>query len=72
MSKRKAVYNPEADKKWARANKDHKRYLNYRSTARTFIRELATEEDLEELENLITLRRQVFPTQLGKDNKPVE
>lgn len=72
MSKRKAVYNPEADKKWARANKDHKRYLNYRSTSRTFIRELATEEDLAELKDLIALRESIYPQELDRDNKPIE
>lgn len=71
MAKRKAVYNPEADKKWARANKDHKRYLNYRSTARVFIRELATEEDLAELKGLITLREASYPNQLDKNNEPI-
>lgn len=51
--KRKSVYNPEADKKWAEKNKEHKSYLKYRSTARSFIKNKATLEDLDELENLI-------------------
>ncbi len=55
--KRKAVYNPEADRKWAEKNKEHKSYLKYRSTARSFIKNKATLEDLEELEKLIADRR---------------
>lgn len=55
--KRNAVYNPKADKKWREQNKEHRRYLSYRGTARTFIRNHATFEDLEELENLIKERR---------------
>lgn len=51
--KRKAVYNPEADKKWAEKNKEHKSYLKYRSTARSFIKNKATLDDLEELKDLI-------------------
>lgn len=56
--KREAVYNPEADKKWYDKNKEHKQYLNYRSTSRSFIRNRATLEDLEELEELIAARRE--------------
>jgi hypothetical protein len=55
--KRKAVYNPEADKKWAEKNKEHKSYLKYRSTARSFVKNKATLEDLAELEQLIADRR---------------
>lgn len=55
--KREAVYNPEADKKWYDKNKEHKQYLNYRSTSRSFIRNKATKEDLDELEMLIEERR---------------
>lgn len=59
MSKeREAVYNPEADKKWYKENKEHKQYLNYRSISRSFIRNKATAEDLEELEILIKERRE--------------
>lgn len=58
--KRKAVYNPEADKKWAEKNKEHKSYLKYRSTARSFVKNKATLEDLAELEQLIANRRKVL------------
>ena len=47
----------EANKRWAEKNKEHKKYLNYRSTSRSFIRKLATEDDLNELEQLIQERR---------------
>ena len=57
MAGRKAKYNPEADAKWAEANREHRTYLSARSTARSFIRNKATPEDLDELENLIHERR---------------
>ena len=55
--KRKAVYNREADKRYREKNKERTRYTNYRSRVRVFITELATPEDLAELEALITERR---------------
>lgn len=54
--KRKAVYNPEADKKWREANKEHRRYLTGRGSARSFIRNKATRDDLLELKSLIEER----------------
>ncbi len=57
MNERKAVYNPEADKRWVKKNKEHRSYLSSRSSARSFIRNKATIEDLEELEVLIEERR---------------
>lgn len=54
--KRKAVYNPEADKKWREANKEHRRYLTGRGSARSFIRNKATMDDLLELKSLIEER----------------
>ncbi|WZX99604.1 hypothetical protein NSQ26_09725 [Bacillus sp. FSL W7-1360] len=47
----------EYNKRWAEKNKDHKRYLRYRSQARTFIRKHATNNDLDELEKLIKQKR---------------
>ncbi|MDO4778500.1 MAG: hypothetical protein Q4A42_02975 [Tissierellia bacterium] len=58
MKKRKSLYNKEADKKWIEKNKEHKKYLSYRSTARSFIRNKATLEDLEELEDMIKTRKE--------------
>ena len=41
------------DKKWIGKNREHKRYLSARSSARSFIRNHAKQEDLEELKKLI-------------------
>ena len=49
MTKRQQEYNG----KWAEQNKEHKRKLSYRSTARTFIRNYADEDDLKELNEMI-------------------
>ena len=54
--KRKAVYNPEADKRWREANKERSNYLGSRGSARSFIRNKATREDLLELKSLIEER----------------
>lgn len=56
--KRKSEYNPEADKRWNEKNKERRNYLGQRSSARSFIRNKATLEDLEELEELIAARRE--------------
>ena len=47
-----------ASKKWEEKNKEYNNYLRQRSAARSFIRNKATKEDLEELELLIKERRQ--------------
>ena len=49
MTKRQQEYN----RRWAENNKERKRYLSYRSTARTFIRNYADESDLDELQKMI-------------------
>lgn len=46
----------KANKKWNDKNKDKQRIYRYRSYARKFIRDLATEDDLKELEELIHKR----------------
>lgn len=46
----------EANKRWQDKNKEHAKYLQYRTYARSFIRKLATEDDLKELEKLIADR----------------
>ena len=55
--KRKAYSKPEAqaeaDKRWAEKNREHRNYLSYRGTARSFIRNKAKKEDLLELQDLI-------------------
>lgn len=50
----------EANKKWQEKNKEHAKYLSNRSRARSFIRNQATLEDLEELEGLIAARREAL------------
>ncbi len=47
----------EANKKWQHKNKEYSNYLKSRSTARGFIKNKATLEDLEELERLIEERK---------------
>lgn len=43
----------KADKKWRDNNREHASYLRGRSSAKSFIRNKATKEDLEELKKLI-------------------
>lgn len=57
VKKREAFYNPDADKKWNDNNKEHRRYLTDRTSARRFIRTKATLADLEELQALIEERK---------------
>lgn len=42
-----------ASKKWNEKNREHRNYMTKRSTARGFIRNHATKEDLLELQKLI-------------------
>ena len=46
-----------ANKKWDDKNKARKLYINKRSTTKSFILNLATEEDLEQIEKYIEERR---------------
>lgn len=46
-----------ANQKWEKNNREYASYLKSRSSARSFIRNKATIEDLEELEQLIATRR---------------
>ncbi len=46
----------KANKKWNDKNKDKQRIYRYRSYARKFVRELATDDDLKELQELIHKR----------------
>lgn len=52
-----ALTQTEKNKKWRDKNKEHNRYLSYRSTSRSFIRKYATEDDLREIEELVKERR---------------
>ena len=47
----------KANKKWDDKNKARKLYINKRSTTKSFILKLATEEDLEQIEKYIEERR---------------
>lgn len=48
----------EANKRWQENNKEHAKYLQYRSYARSFIKNLATDDDLDELGQLIKESRE--------------
>ena len=48
----------EANKKWQAQNKEYSNYLKARSTARGFIKNKATMEDLAEILKLVAERRQ--------------
>lgn len=57
MNDNKLSPQQRATKKWIDNNREHRYYLNKRSVARSFIKNLATAEDLEELLNLIKERK---------------
>lgn len=48
----------EANKKWQEKNKDYSNYLKARSTARGFIKNKATIDDLDEIIELVNRRRE--------------
>lgn len=47
-----------ASRKWEENNKDKKRYINHRARARSFVRDVATMEDLDEFEQIMKERRE--------------
>jgi len=49
----------EANKRWQAKNKERAKYLSNRSRARSFIRNEATLEDIEELRSLLNEREQI-------------
>ncbi|MCW6111706.1 hypothetical protein [Clostridium sporogenes] len=53
-----------ADKKWIEKNREHATYLRNRSSARSFIRNKATMEDLEELKGLIKEREEFIKREI--------
>ena len=59
----------KATKKWNQKNREHRNYLSKRSSARNFIRNHATEDDLNELEELIAERREALMTETEKEIK---
>lgn len=50
----------KANAKWDAKNKDRKQYINRRSVAKSFILNLATEADLEQIEKYIIERKKFF------------
>ena len=48
----------EANKKWQEKNKERAKYLSDRSRARSFLKNIVTEEDLAEFEEILSIRRQ--------------
>ncbi|KHD84199.1 hypothetical protein [Heyndrickxia ginsengihumi] len=48
----------EANKKWQEKNKEHAKYLSNRSRSRSFIRNQATFEDIQELRKLLDEREE--------------
>ncbi|GIN37777.1 hypothetical protein [Heyndrickxia oleronia] len=48
----------EANKKWQEKNKEHAKYLSNRSRGRSFIRNQATLDDIEEFRMLLNEREQ--------------
>ena len=49
--------NTQANKNWQNKNRDKARYLRNRSTARSFLKNQATIEDIQEMEELIQIRK---------------
>lgn len=49
MTKKQQEYN----KRWIERNRERKRYLSFKATAKTFIRHYADLKDLQELKELI-------------------
>lgn len=58
MDKKTSDAQTKANKKWAESNREYSSYLRSRSSARSFIKNKATDEDLNELEKLINERRE--------------
>ena len=49
MTKKQQEYN----RRWAEKNRERRRYLSFKATAKTFIRHYAEPEDLQDLKELI-------------------
>ena len=55
MTKKQQEYN----RRWAEKNKERRRYLSFKATAKTFIRHYAEPEDLQDLKELIKEKEEV-------------
>ena len=49
-----------ASRRWEQRNPERAKYIRYRTGARNFLRNHATEEDLQEMEQLIKERREIL------------
>lgn len=49
----------EAKKRWREKNQEKERYYSRKATVKTFIREMATAEDLQELQEEISKRMEM-------------
>lgn len=58
--KRVAVYDPVAQKKWTEKNKERKKYISHKARARSFLRDVATLDDLEEMKSVIAEREKIL------------
>ncbi|MCG0790967.1 hypothetical protein CJP45_07705 [Lactobacillus plantarum] len=59
----------KANKKWDEKNKERKKYIVKRSTAKGFIRDYATDDDLTELLTLISDRHNFLHEKIKDNNK---
>ena len=66
MEKKTSEAQRRATRKWQEKNPERRRYNSYKSSARSFIRHHATEEDLQELEVLIREKRAVLQEKAGE------
>lgn len=57
MDKKTSDAQIRASRNWEEKNRERKRYMSKKSTAKSFIRLDATIQDLDELEQLIAARR---------------
>lgn len=54
--KRKAIYNPKADRLWNEKNKAKRQYLNKRSATKNFILKVASDEDIKSVSDWLNTR----------------
>lgn len=65
----KANPQTEANKRWQEKNREKAKYLRNRSTARSFIKNQATLEDIEELQQLIQTRIDFLHTSVSEQTQ---
>lgn len=63
MDKKTSDAQMRATRKWQEKNPERRRYNSYKSSARSFIRNHATFEDLEELKEIIAARESFLENQ---------